>query len=176
LVVGATGDQVRVPRALRAKVDEIFAVTDRFCGEHLDAEYAALCRALVAKLARKRPSPLQRGDLRIWAAGAIYAVGANNFLFDPGETPHLSAERLSEVLGVPKSTMAGKAKRIRDVLGLDAQLDPQFCRRELLEDHPLAWLVEANGLILDARWLPAEVQREARRRGLIPDIAIGEAA
>jgi len=26
----------------------------------------------VSKLARKRPSPLERGDLRIWAAAAIY--------------------------------------------------------------------------------------------------------
>ncbi len=51
--------------------------------QRLDAEYASLCRKLVAKLARKRPSPLERGDRRIWAAGAIYAVGANNFLFDP---------------------------------------------------------------------------------------------
>jgi hypothetical protein len=165
-----------VPLALRDEVVEICALTDRFCGEHLDAEYASLCRALVAKLARKRPSPLKRGELRIWAAGAIYAVGANNFLFDSSQTPHLSADRLTELLGVPKSTLAGKARRIRDLLGLDAQMDPEFCRRELLEDHPLAWLIEVNGMIVDARSLPTELQSEARRRGLIPDTAVGEAA
>ena len=82
-----TIDGLRVPQALRDDVGEIVAITDRFCDEHLDGEYARLCRALVAKLARKRPSPLKRGDLRIWAAGAIYAVGANNFLFDPAG-PH----------------------------------------------------------------------------------------
>ncbi len=38
-------------------------------------------RKLVVKLARKRPSPLARGDLRIWAGAAIYAVGTVNFLF-----------------------------------------------------------------------------------------------
>jgi uncharacterized protein YfaT (DUF1175 family) len=72
--------------------------------------------------------------------------------------------------------LAGKAKRIRDVLGLDAQMDREFCRRELLEDHPLAWLVEVNGMIVDARWLPPELQAEARRSGLIPDVPLGEAA
>ena len=174
--MGATDEGLEVPLARRGDVGEIVAVTDRFCSEHLDAEYASLCRKLVAKLARKRPSPLERGDLRIWAAGAIYAVGANNFLFDPSQTPHLRADRLSELLGVPNSTLAGKAKRIRDVLGLDAQMDREFCRRELLEDHPLAWLVEMNGMVVDARWLPRELQAEARRRGLIPDIPLGEAA
>jgi hypothetical protein len=77
---------------------------------------------------------------------------------------------------VRKTTMAGKAKRIRDVLDLDAQMDVEFCRLELLEDHPLAWLVEVNGMIVDARSLPAELQAEARRRELIADIPLGEAA
>jgi hypothetical protein len=174
--MSATSRELRVPKALREQVSEILAITDQFCDEHLDAEYASLCRQMVAKLARKRPSPLTRGDLRIWAASAIYAVGANNFLFDPDETPHLSADRLSELLDVPKSTMAAKAKRVRDVLGLAGQMDVEFCRRALLEDHPLAWLVEVNGMIVDAQCLPAETQAEARRRGLIPAFPLGEAA
>ena len=80
---------------MRGNVGEILAITDRICCEHLDAEYAEICRRLVAKLARKRPSPLERGALRVWAAGAIYAVGSNNFLFDPSQVPHLSADRRS---------------------------------------------------------------------------------
>lgn len=50
------------------------------------------------------------------------------------------ADRLSELLGVPKSTMAGEAKLIRDALGLDTRLDVELCRRELLEDHHLRGL------------------------------------
>lgn len=161
----------RVPSALREDAEKIFAFTDAFCEAHLDEEYAALCRRLVAKLARKRPSPLKRGDPRIWAAGALYSVGANNFLFDPTQTPHLSADRLSELIAVPRSTMAAKAKRIRDVLGIKP-MDIDFCRRELLEAHPVAWLVEVDGVVIDARRLPAEVQAEARKRGLIPDLAL----
>jgi hypothetical protein len=116
------------------------------------------------------PLPLLRGDLQIWAAGAIHAVGANNFLFDPTQTPHLGADQLSKLLAVPKSTIAAKAKRIRDLLGLTGAMDLEFCRRELLQDYPYAWLIEVNGMIVDARWLPAELQAQARQDGLIPDL------
>lgn len=85
-------------------------------------------------------------------------------------------DELSELLGVPKSTMAAKAKRIRDFLALTGQMDAEFCRRELLEDHPLAWLVQVNGIIVDAQSLPTGLQAEARRRGLIPNLPVREAA
>jgi hypothetical protein len=155
--------------------ERISALTDEFCVERLDAEYADLCRKLVAKLARKRPSPLVRGEPRIWAAAALYAVGSANFLFDRSQSPHLSGDELAALTGVPKSTMANKAKRIRDLVGL-GPLDFEFCRRELLERNPLAWLVEVNGIPVDARWLPPELQAEARRKGLIPDLDSAEAA
>jgi Domain of unknown function (DUF6398) len=70
---------LRIPGALRHEAQEIFKLTDSFCAEHLDAEYGDLCRKLVAKLARKRPSPLARGDLRIWAGAVIYTLGEREF-------------------------------------------------------------------------------------------------
>lgn len=45
-----------------------------------------------------------------------------------------------------------------------------------LEQHPLAWLVQVNGVPVDARWLPDEPQDEARRLGLIPDLGHPRAA
>jgi len=36
-------------------------VTDAVCLRHLDEEYADLCRRVLGKLGRKRPSPLTRG-------------------------------------------------------------------------------------------------------------------
>ncbi|MGI8775821.1 MAG: DUF6398 domain-containing protein [Acidimicrobiales bacterium] len=161
--------ELKVPKGLRDEVAQIFALTDGFCAEHLDDEYAELCRRLVAKLARKRPSPLDRGDLRIWAATAIYTVGQCNFLFDRSQVPHLTGDDLSTLTGVPKSTMANKAKVIRRALGLH-QLDVEFCRRDLLLRHPTAWLIEIDGFIVDARTMPPHIQDEARRRGLIPDL------
>ena len=74
---------------------------------------------------------------------------------------------------MPKSTTTGKAKRIRDALGLEDCMDVEFCRRELLDDHPFAWLVQVDGMIVDARWLPAELHAEARRRGLLRNTRVG---
>lgn len=160
---------LRVPADLRPIAGEIIAITDRVCLEHLDAEYAELSRKLVAWLARKRPSPLMRGDTRIWAAGVIYAVGRINFLFDPSEPAHMSADQLATRLGVVKSSMANKAARIHKILELGVY-EPELTSRSMLERHPLTWLVQVNGFLVDARTLPAEIQEEARRRGLIPDL------
>lgn len=104
-----------------------------------------------------------------WAAAAIYAVGSVNFLFDRTQRPHLTGDQLSELTGVPKSTVANKARVIRDVLRI-GPLHAEFCRRELLESNPLAWMISVNGFIVDARTMPPEVQEEVRRRGLIPDL------
>ncbi|MGH2850677.1 MAG: DUF6398 domain-containing protein [Solirubrobacteraceae bacterium] len=166
------GDQqlvnLRIPVAMRPRAAEILAITDEVCNAHLDSEYAGLCRELVARLARKRPSPLTRGETRIWAAGAIYALGQLNFLFDRSQQPHLSADQLAGYLGVVKTTMANKAAAIRRTLDL-GDYEPGLTRQELLDDHPLAWIVSVDGFLVDARTLPAELQHEARRRGLIPD-------
>lgn len=174
--MAADETKLRVPAALQVRAREITGLKDSACARRLDSEYGELCRRLVAKLARKRPVPIERGESRVWAAGVIYAIGQNNFLFDPSQTPHCSADQLSELVGVAKSTMAAKAKRIRDAVRLDAPMDPEFCRVELLATHPLAWLVEVDGLIIDARMLPPELQAEAQRRGLIPDLRLNQAA
>jgi hypothetical protein len=163
-------DGLRVPKALQDDVRQVLALTSDFCHEYLDEEYAQLCRRLVGMLARKRPSPLARGDLRIWAAVVIYTVGANNFLFDQKTEPYLSAEDLASLTGVPKSTMANKARSVRHALAID-QVDVRLCRRDVLERHPYAWYVELNGLVLDVRDLPSQVQEEARRMGLVPDLS-----
>ena len=160
---------LRIPTALRDRAREILAITDHACIQYLDEEYAVVCRQLVARLARKRPSPLVRGNTRIWAAGAIYAVGQVNFLFDRSQQPHMTADQLAACLGVVKTTMANKAALISKTLNLGV-FEPGLTRPAMLERHPFAWLVEVDGLIVDARMLPVELQEEARRRGLIPDL------
>ena len=92
----------------------------------------------------------------------IYTIGSLNFLFDRSQPPHMSGDELADCLDVAKSTMANKAALIRKTLDL-RWFEPDLMRREMLERHPMAWLVEVNGLIVDARWLPAELQDEAAR-------------
>lgn len=160
---------LRIPEALRQQAEEILRLTDGFCADHLDAEYGELCRKLVAELARKRPSPLLRGDLRIWAGAVTYTIGSINFLFDRTQRPHMTADQLSQRLGLSKSTLSAKAKRIQDLLRI-VLFEPRYCRRALLADNPLAWMISVDGFLVDARTMPPEIQMEARRKGLIPDL------
>jgi hypothetical protein len=150
-------------------------LVQHFCAEHLDAEYAALCAKLIGKLARKRPSPLESGQTRVWAGAVLYVIGEVNFLFDPTQRPHLKADELSRLIGVSRRTTADRARFIMDLLRI-IPLEPEYCRREILAQNPLAWMVEVDGLIVDARMLPVEVQAELRQLRLIPDIDCAEDA
>lgn len=99
----------------------------------------------------------------------MYAIGQINFLFDPTRTPHLTAKQLTERLGVVQTTMANKAGLINRTLDIGI-FEPDLTREAMLVQHPMAWIVEVDGLLIDVRTLPPELQDEARRRGLIPDL------
>jgi hypothetical protein len=139
------------------------------CLSVLDEEYADLARRAVAKLARKRPSPLLAGRRATWAAGVVYALGHVNFLSDPASEPCVTADQLSAAFGVATSTMSGKARQVRDLLRI-SHFSPEFQRADVVALNPLAWMIEVNGLAVDARHVPPGIQAEAYRRGLIPYI------
>ncbi len=163
------GHSEGVPKAMQPVYDAVIQLTDAFCKEHLNDEYADLCRRLTAALARKRPSPLARGRLEVWACGIVYALGSVNFLFDRTQTPYMRADDLCAEFGVSQSSGASKAKLIRDMFGM-IQMDPHWCLPSQLERNPLAWMIQVNGLIVDARRVPREIQEEAYRLKLIPYI------
>ena len=126
-----------------------------------------MCRKLAAKLSRKRPSPLERGRTKSWAAGIVYTIGRVNFLFDKSQTPHLSATELCERIGVSQGTAGGKSTQIMDMLDI-IQFHPEWTLPSLMDENPLAWRISVNGFIMDARIAPREIQEEAYRLGLIP--------
>jgi uncharacterized protein DUF6398 len=162
-----TLDELKIPMALRPVVDEIVDITDSVCLSVLDEEYADLARRAVAKLARKRPSPLRAGRRGTWAAGVVYALGQVNFLSDPAGEPCATADQLSAAFGVAKSTMSSKARLVRDLLRM-SHFSQEFQRADVAARNPLAWIIQVNGLAVDARHLPLDVQVEAFQRGLIP--------
>jgi hypothetical protein len=156
-----------VPEAARPAHDAIIALTDTFCREHLNEEYRGLCRQLAAALARKRPSPLVRGKSEVWACAVVRVIGWVNFLDDSTQTPHLKLTAIDRAFGVAESSGQGKAKAIRDLLKI-RQFDFRWMLRQRIEESPMAWMVEVNGFVVDARRLKREVQEEAYRKGLIP--------
>ena len=162
-------DELKIPKGLRPVADEIVGITDSVCLSVLDEEYADLARRAVAKLARKRPSPLLAGRRATWAAGVVYALGHVNFLSDPASEPCITADQLSAAFGVAKSTMTSKARQVRDLLRI-SHFSLEFQRADVAAQNPLAWIIDVNGLAVDARHVPPGIQAEAYRRGLIPYI------
>jgi hypothetical protein len=63
--------------------------------------------------------------------------------------------------------MSGKARLVRDLLRIDF-FSPEFQRADVAAANPMIWMLEVNGLVVDARSVPLGVQMEAFRRGLIP--------
>jgi hypothetical protein len=160
------------PPSKQAK-DETLAVIigliDQFCKEHLNEEYAVLCRKMAEKLARKRPSPLLHGSPNAWASGIVRAVGGANFLHDKSQTPYMRSTDIDHYLGTSTSSGAAKLAAIRKMLKVH-QLDPNWTLPSRLERNPMVWMLEVNGLMMDVRYAPREVQEVAFNKGLIPYI------
>lgn len=159
----------RVPKAVRPAFEEVMALTDAFCQEHLDEEFAELCRKATAALARKRPSPLSTGKPESWAMGVVYAIGQHNFIFDKTQSFYMSAGEIAEAFGYAASTAGNWGKKVRELLKIRGY-DHQWMRSDLVDSLSMVWLVSVNGLIIDVRIAPREIQEEAYRRGMIPYI------
>lgn len=164
-----TNKSEQVPKNMQAVFDAIVALTDSFSQQHLNDEYAQLARYATAALCRKRPSPLLSGKADTWACGIIYALGFVNFLFDKNEQPFISAADLCAAFGVGKSTGSSKSKLVRDALNM-MQLDPNWCLPSKMDNNPMAWMIMVNGLVVDARYVPREIQETAYEKGFIPYI------
>ena len=159
----------RVPATLREKFNAISQATDAFCGQRLNDEYKKVIRQALAALSRKRPSPLLKGKDNAWAAGVVHAVGMVNFLFDPAQTPTCKAPEIYAHFGVGASTALARSKEVRDALGM-SQFSPEWTVASNLDKNPLVWMLEVNGLVVDVRRMPLEVQEIALAQGMIPYI------
>ena len=122
---------------------------------------------LVGALARKRPSRLPMGKENVWAAAAVNAAGRVNFLDDASQTPHLKWKEIWEFFGVAETTGNNKSREIRDLLKMDP-LSPQWTLPSRLADSSMVGMLQADGLMMDVRQAPVEMQRLAFDKGLIP--------
>lgn len=162
-----TKPAVKVPAAMKDKFDEIVALTDTFASEKLNAEYKGLIHQAVATLARKRPSPLVSGSAKVWACGTIHALGMVNFLFDKSQTPYVSNGDLIGWFEVSQSTASSKSKQIREWLDM-TYMSHKWMLPSRKDDFLPAWMISVNGLIIDIRKAPPELQEIAFEKGLIP--------
>lgn len=165
----AKRNPLNVPQPMQTVYAEITAISDAFCREHLNEEYAEMARLLTAKLARKHPSPLVNGQAKGWAAGILYMLGQVNFLFDKTQTPHMRADELCKQMGVSSQTAGGRAKFIRILLDI-LPMEPEWTLPSRVEHNPMIWYLIVNGYMVDIRDMPREAQVVAFEKGLIPYI------
>ena len=160
---------VKVPKAMAGKYAVITALTDAFSNKHLNDEYLQLIRHAIAALARKRPSPLLKGKENVWAAGVAHAVGHVNFLDDPSQSPHCKSKTIYAHFGIAASTGQNKSREIRDMLGM-GRMSPEWTLPSQLIDNPMVWMLQVDGIVVDIRQAPIELQKLAFAQGFIPFI------
>ena len=158
-----------IPQKMQAMYGSILALTDAFCRDHLDDDYRNLAQRMAATLCRMRISPVSSGQPRTWACAIIYVLGQINFLSDRSTQPYMTMAELCRTFGVGQSTASAKARVISLALKTH-QLDPKWSLPSLLDANPLVWMAEVNGILVDLRQMPREVQEIAFDKGMIPYI------
>jgi hypothetical protein len=145
---------------IEEKMQELIKMTTGFCETYLDTDYKQLCENLIKKMSRKRNIPFLSGRTEIWAAAIVYAIGSINFLFDKSFKPYATTEDICRHFGTTKSTTSQKAKVIRDMFRLN-YWDKEFSTTHMKETNPFSNMVMVEGLIVDKRFLSAEIQEVA---------------
>jgi hypothetical protein len=156
-----------VPKGMQDIYTSITEITDDFSKKFLNDEYSEYIQYAVAELCRKRPSPLSKGKLNIWACAITHAIGVVNFLDDSSQIPHVKPSKLYEAFGVNPSTVQMRSKQVRALLEM-SQFDVNWTLPSRMERNPNAWMIRLNGFIVDVRTQPKEIQEIAYDKGLIP--------
>ena len=99
--------------------EAIAGLVNVFCREHLNEEYADLCRRLTEKLARKRPSPLVSGKPNTWACGIVseFSSRFSGMAWNSMGTLNASSTVWSRVMAAQSNTAMASANTFR----------PRFC-------------------------------------------------
>ncbi len=154
---------------MQATYAAVVELTDAFCHDHLNDEYCDLARTMAGALSRKRPSPLASGQPRTWACGIIHILGQLNFLSDKSSQPYMTMAQVCAAFGVGQSTASAKARVISDALQ-PTRMDPNWMLKSFVDKNPFVWMAEVNGVLVDIREMPREVQVIAYEKGMIPYI------
>ncbi len=96
-------------------------------------------------------------------------IGWVNYLDDRSQKPHLKLPQIDKAFGVAESTGQGKSQLIRKMLRI-RQFDHRWTLPSKMDENPMVWMLEVNGLLMDIRNAPRELQEAACAKGLIPYI------
>jgi len=114
------------------RVAEIARKIETFGRTRLDPEHTILALKLCDKIGRMRKLSIQRGRVEIWAAAIIYVIARLNFLFDPENEVHITADELDAFFGTKKSTVSNKAGMIQKAANIFLG-DPNFSSAKIAD-------------------------------------------
>jgi len=76
-------------------------------------------------------------------------------------------DEITSAFGISTSTAGTKAAEIRKMFNI-SYFNAEWILPEFIEDSPAIWMVMVNGLIIDVRDMPLEIQHQAFEMGIIP--------
>ncbi len=150
------------PEKLSNRQEEILELIAPFCVQKLSDEYFVLAGKLLKMLAEIEPSPFEKGQPQIWAAGIIQALGSINWMFDRDNPHYTPAKEINAFFGTKSSTVSQKASLIKDLLDLDRG-DPDLSTQHTRANDPFANIVMMDGLFVSMDMLPQHLQEQVRK-------------
>lgn len=108
---------------LAGKYNEIIEKINSFSNEYLNDEYKNICIEATKALFLNNEEQVKKGKSFSWAAGIVHAIGNLNNLFDAKNEPYIKALDLYKEFGVSSSTGSSKSKEVRNLLGLDENIE-----------------------------------------------------
>ena len=118
---------------VKEKMHTLIEMTAEFCDTYLDEDYKQLSEKLIRKMSRKRDVPFLYGQIEIWAAAVIYALGTTNLLFDKHFEPYIPPDTICTYFNTKSSTTYQKSKKIRDTFNINHG-DSEFSTQYIIEN------------------------------------------
>ncbi|MGD2247939.1 MAG: DUF6398 domain-containing protein [Candidatus Methanofastidiosia archaeon] len=151
---------MRDKTAIQKKMRTLIKMTAEFCDIYLDEDYKKLSKKLIQKMARKREVPFLYGQIEIWAAAVIYALGTTNLLYNKSFEPYIAPDTICSYFKTNKSTTYQKSKRIRDMLNIKYR-DKEFSTPYIIENDPLSHLRIPEELATQLKKLMEEMEKKS---------------
>ncbi len=114
----AVPDNMKVPQTMAARYAAVAEILSRFSDENLNGKYKEIFFSALAKLCRKRPSPLVKGWARTWACGIVLATGSNRLLFGESDSARILATETDAWFGISAKNADKKAYEAAFALGI----------------------------------------------------------
>lgn len=158
-----------MPNNIKNSYLEISGLTDIFCLGYLSKKYVHASRTMVSQLCQSHISLVKPCKTKYWAAGTIHALAKTNQLYATETIPHVPASKVIDEFEISRSTIYKYANLIQQLINVPCFQVPQNHQQQS-QATLSQWLISIDGIIIDAREMPHDIQKEAYQKGSIPHL------